>query len=110
MKVVVVGDEHMALGFGLAGVKESYTPDTGEEAVKIVDRLVGSPDIAVLIISERIARDIRDELTRLKVKKGLYPVIVELPEKGGSPEGKQDPLKDKIRRAVGIDITLQENR
>ncbi len=110
MKVVVVGDKQMALGFTLAGVDESYTPETEMEAIKIIDQLIESTDTAVIIISERIAESIREKFTELKLRKGLYPVIVELPDKDGPLEDKKDPLKDKIRRAVGIDITPQENR
>lgn len=108
MKVTVVGDEHMALGFELAGVDESYTPKTDMEAVKMIERLVGSSDIAVIILSERIAHNNREELDRITQNKGLYPVIVEIPGKDGPIEDKKDPLRDKIRRAVGIDITSQE--
>ncbi len=110
MKVVVVGDKHMALGFTLAGVDESYSPETEMEAIKILDQLIESSDNAVIILSERIAESIREEFDELKQRKGLYPVIVEIPDKDGPIEGKKDPLKDKIRRAVGIDITSQENR
>ncbi len=110
MKVVVVGDKHMALGFTLAGVDASYHPETEMEAIKLMDQLIESSDTAVVILSERIAEGIRSELNELKERKGLYPVIVEMPDKDGPLEEKQDPLKDKIRRAVGIDITSQENR
>ncbi len=108
MKVAVVGDEHMALGFELAGVDESYTPETDMEAVKILDRLIESSDIAVILLSERIAQNVRGELERITQNKGLYPVIVEMPGKDGPVKDKKDILKEKIRRAVGIDITLQE--
>ncbi len=108
MKVVVVGDEHMALGFELAGADESYTPGTDMEAIKILDRLVESSDVAVILLSERIAENVRGELERITQNKGLYPVIVEMPGKDGPVKDKKDILKEKIRRAVGIDITLQE--
>ncbi len=108
MKVVVVGDEHMALGFELAGVDESYTPGTDMEAIKVLDRLIGSSDVAVIILSESIAENIREDLERMTQDKGLYPVIVEIPGKAGPVKAKKDILKEKIRKAVGIDITLQE--
>ena len=109
-KIVVVGEEDMSLGFSLAGVDESYVPENDYEAKKIMDRLVESSDVGVVILSERVAEDIRGELDRLSQKKGLYPVIVEISDKEGPLEDKEDPLKSKIRRAVGIDITSEDRR
>ncbi|MFO7992392.1 MAG: V-type ATP synthase subunit F [Thermoplasmata archaeon] len=107
-KVVAVGKDDITLGFSLAGVDEAYNPENEYDAFKIVDRLVESPDIGVILISERIADGIRDKLNELVDRKDLYPVIVEIPDKRGPMKGKEDPLKSKIRRAVGIDITDKE--
>ncbi|MGM0405196.1 MAG: V-type ATP synthase subunit F [Thermoplasmatota archaeon] len=107
-KVVVVGDEHMALGFSLAGADESYSPEDEYQTIKLIDRLIESPDIGVVLLSERIAENIRDELDRISEKKDLYPVILEIPDKKGPLDDKEDPLNKKIRRAVGIDITSEE--
>ncbi len=107
-KVVVVGDEHMVLGFSLAGADESYTPEDEYQTIKLMEKLAGSPNIGVVLLSERIAESIREELDRISEKKDLYPVIIEIPDKKGPLEDKEDPLNKKIRRAVGIDITSEE--
>ncbi|MFO7791741.1 MAG: V-type ATP synthase subunit F, partial [Candidatus Saliniplasma sp.] len=65
-------------------------------------------DVGVVLLSERIAEDIRDEMDRISEEKELYPVIIEIPDKKGPLEDKEDPLNKKIRRAVGIDITSEE--
>ncbi len=106
-KVVVVGDEHMVLGFSLAGADESYTPEDEYQTIKLMEKLAGSPNIGVVLLSERIAESIREELDRISEKKELYPVIIEIPDKDPL-EDKEDPLNKKIRRAVGIDITSEE--
>ncbi|MBS3816227.1 MAG: V-type ATP synthase subunit F [Candidatus Thermoplasmatota archaeon] len=108
-KIVVVGEEDMALGFSLAGANEVFTPEDDYEAKKRIDKLLESPDVAVILLSEAIAEDIRSHLEEKQQRKDdLYPVIVEIPGKEGPVEGKEDPLEDKIKRAVGIDITQQE--
>lgn len=107
-KIVVVGGEDMSLGFSLAGVDESYVPKNDYEAKKTMERLAGSSDVGVVILSERIAEDIREELEKISQDKDLYPVIIEISDKEGPLEEKEDPLKSKIRRAVGIDITSEE--
>lgn len=109
MKVAVVGSEDMALGLGLAGADETYSPKNEYEAFKMIDKLVESSDVGIILLSERISKGIEDKLDRLTKDKGVYPVIVRIPDERGKLEGKEDPLKSKIRRAVGIDITSQED-
>lgn len=107
-KVAVVGTEDMVLGFSLAGVDEAVAPKNDYEAKKVIDRMIESPEYGIILLSESIAEDIRKDLQRFRQGKGLYPVIVEIPDKEGPLEDKEDPLKSKIRRAVGIDITSEE--
>ncbi len=111
MKVVVVGKKDMAVGFSLAGVNEVFTPEDDHEAKKRLDKLMQSTDVGVILLSESIAKDISEHLQQKKKRKDdVYPVIVEIPDKEGPVEGKEDPLQDKIKRAVGIDVTTQEEK
>ncbi len=110
MKVVLLGKKDMAVGFSLAGLDEVYVPENDYQAKKRLEKWLGTPDIGVILLSEEIAEDIREDLQRKKEKKDdVYPLIVEIPDKEGAIEDKEDPLKDKIKRAVGIDITEKEN-
>ncbi|MFP4001479.1 MAG: V-type ATP synthase subunit F [Candidatus Natronoplasma sp.] len=111
-KVVVMGEKDMTLGFSLAGVDETYTPEDDYESKKQMDKLLESPEVGVILLSERIAENIREHLDEKEQKRkgDIYPVIVEIPDKEGPVEGKEDPLKGKIKRAVGIDVTSQEER
>ncbi len=109
MKVVVVGDKDTAIGFSLAGVNEVYTPENDRETKKTIEKLFMESDVGVILMSERLAEDIRGYLDQKKdTMKEVYPVIVELPDKEGPIEDKEDPLKGKIKKAVGIDITSQD--
>lgn len=107
-KIGVVGSEDMVLGFSLAGVDDAFSPKDDYEAIKIIDRMIESPEYGIILLSEDIAEEIRKDLSRIRKEKELYPVIIEIPDKGGPLEDKEDPLRKKIRRAVGIDITSKE--
>ncbi len=111
MKVVVIGKKDMTVGFSLAGVNEVFTPEDDYEAKKILDRSLETPDVGVILLSESIAEEIREHLRQKKKRREeIYPVIVELPDKEGPVKGKEDPLQDKIKRAVGVDISTQEEK
>ncbi|MFO8109744.1 MAG: V-type ATP synthase subunit F [Thermoplasmata archaeon] len=109
MKVVAIGDEHFTEGFSLAGVTESYVHKDGQSTLKQLRKFMNSGNVAVVLISEKVAESVRAELNRMTESKDLYPVIVEIPDREGPAKDKEDPLEEKIKRAVGIDISLKED-
>jgi V/A-type H+-transporting ATPase subunit F len=102
MKIGVVGDFDTVAGFRLAGVREAYEVEKPGEAVESLKKLM-KEDVGLIIITERLAEQIRDETAALTEGKAL-PLIVEIPDKQGSIEGKVDPIMALIKKAVGVDI------
>lgn len=106
--VAVIGDPDTAAGFRLAGVKEVYEYGTEEEEDigRLLDK-VTKEEIAIILINERFAAN---ERTREKIreinakKKGVVPIILEIPDKKGSMEKEFDEIARLIRRAVGVAV------
>jgi len=111
-KVVVVGKKDMTLGFSLAGIDDTFTPADEYESKKRIDKLLESPEVGVILLSESIAEEIREHIRKKERERNgtIYPIIVEIPDKEGAIKDKEDPLKGKIKRAVGIDITSEEKK
>lgn len=109
MKIVALGGPYFAQGFSLAGVGDSYIHKDNGDTMKLLTEFVESGEVAVVLLSETVAESVRLELNRLIEGKELYPIIVELPDAEGPVKDKEDPLEVKIKRAVGIDITLKED-
>jgi len=101
--MAVLGDEEFVLGFKLAGVKVARTCENAEETRRALEEFRGMNDIAVLLIQRKYARMVGEYLHEWKSKKDIYPVIVELPGYGEREEV-EDPMREVIRRAIGIDI------
>ncbi|ACX73462.1 Vacuolar H+transporting two-sector ATPase F subunit [Methanocaldococcus vulcanius M7] len=95
MKIGVIGDRETAIGFRLAGLTDVYEVKNEEEAVKAVNELANNENIAFIIITERIAESIKDNL------KNINKVLVEIPDKKGKLE-RIDPVKELIRKAIGV--------
>lgn len=104
MKIGVVGDSTTVTGFRLAGVKDAYEVEAGR-AAGVLKELFKDENIGLIIISERIAEQIRRDIDRLTEGK-VTPLIVEIPDKKGAIEKKIDPIKELIKRAVGVEIKL----
>ncbi len=106
--VAVIGDPDTAAGFRLAGVKDvyEYGPEEGEAVTRVLDKL-SKEEVAIILINERFAVETR---TREKIrdinkkKRGITPIILEIPDKKGPMEKELDEIGRLIRRAVGVTV------
>ncbi len=100
MKIVAIGDEDTVTLFRFLGI-EGYIAD--ENLQKNFQDIVSREDIAVVIVTEKVADEIMDEITYIKLQKDL-PIIVEIPDKKGKREDREDSIGRLIKRAVGVEI------
>ena len=98
MKIAVVGDLDMATGFRLAGLTDVYEVNSNDEALKALEELKDREDIGLIIISEKLGESIRDRLSKFN------KFVVEVPDKNGPIVREHDPIKDLVRKAVGIEL------
>lgn len=101
MNYFVIGDEDAVLGFGMVGVQGQIarSPDEAEAAFRTA---LENREIGIVIITERIAELIRP-LVDDYVFTEEFPLIVEVPDRGGSIEGRPG-LREMVNRAIGITL------
>lgn len=99
LKFYTIGDEDTVLGFNLVGVPGQVVK-TPEEAVQALDDAFKTEGLGIIILSERIARQIREHVNRY-LYKSSFPLIIEIPDRRGPMEGR-GTVRDQIRAAVGI--------
>ena len=100
-KIISVGDEETSLGFKLSGISDTFTVEP-EKAGAILRRLAEDPELAVLIVTEEVAKANSDLIRRIRFNP--YPVIVEVPGKKAKFEAGEDRVKKLVKMALGIDI------
>ena len=108
--IAVISDPETAAGFRLAGIKEvheyPYPPDGGEDVARVLDKLAKG-GFAIIVITERFAAEARnrDKIKEINAeKKGVIPIIVEVPDKKGPMEKEIDEIGRLIKRAVGVAV------
>ncbi|MEA2053791.1 MAG: V-type ATP synthase subunit F [Candidatus Thermoplasmatota archaeon] len=101
MRMAVIGDEDTVALFKFAGVGKTIVAN--EDVEKKFDELVADEETAVIIITERIADKLMKKITKIKLQREL-PIIVEIPDKKGKIEGRENSVEKIIRRAVGVEI------
>lgn len=84
MKVVAVGGKAFVTGFILSGASGEYV-DSPSAAMEKVHGLVKDPEVGLIMISDEVARPIRNELMFLKASRAV-PLIYEVPGPGSRLE------------------------
>lgn len=100
MRIAVVGAPSFTTGFRLAGIddfREVRDENKDEELDDAVEDVLNKDDIGVVVMHQDdlgyLSRGVREE-----AETSVEPVVVTL---GGEGEGQ---LREKIKRAIGIDL------
>jgi V/A-type H+-transporting ATPase subunit F len=101
MQFFVIGDESTVAGFGLVGV-EGETVETPDEAREALKRAFASPDIGIVVISERVAAGLREDMEKYTFGRS-FPLIIEIPDRTGPMPGRVS-IRQMVRSAVGISV------
>ena len=98
----MIGDTDTVVGFRLAGILNSITPENSASTRQALIEFSRNSNISVVIITEPLAEEIRDTIEELSERP--YPVIVEIPDKKGRLEGKESPVRRLVKRAIGVEL------
>ena len=101
-KIAIIADQDTVTGFMLGGVKEGYPVEDTEEAGKTLEDLVRK-DYSIIITTEKIGDELREKIDNLTSERAL-PMIIEIPDKTGSIERETDPLRELIKRVIGVEM------
>jgi V/A-type H+-transporting ATPase subunit F len=101
-KIAVMADNDTVTGFMLGGIKEGYPVKNLEEAGKTLQDLV-KKDFSVIITTEKIGDEFRETIEKLTSERAL-PMIIEIPDKTGSIRRESDPMRELIKRVIGVEM------
>lgn len=86
------------MGFRLAGVRGVEAVDA-KEALLIVNKLMNDPEVGLIILSEELAFEIRNEINEIRSKKSM-PLIYVSPSPSKSK--KSMDYRALLRQVLGI--------
>jgi len=106
MEIAVIGDRHTAYGFRLAGIKKAFLiEELRGKDIRGTLRSLFDGNIGIVLITEKAAAEIRSTLGEVsRFRKGILPIILEIPDSGGPLISKVDPMRGLIKRTVGFEI------
>ncbi len=100
--IAVIGDVDTVTGFKLGGVKEGYAVESPEEAETTLRNLI-KENFSIIIITEKIGDELREVIEGF-TKSSALPMIIEIPDKSGPSERAVDPMRDLIKRVIGVEM------
>lgn len=98
MRVVAVGGRSFVASFRLAGAG-GVVAESAQEALSAVNRLVNSPDIALILVSDEFGAELSTKLNELRSKVSV-PLIYEMPAPGS--EARHVDYRALLRQVLGI--------
>ena len=102
MKSYLISDNmDTFVGMKMAGI-ESIILHEREEIIKKIEELRKDEEIGIIIVTEKIALLIPDEVSKIKLSKER-PLLIEIPDRHGSSKGKDSILK-YVKESIGLKI------
>ncbi|NHJ84250.1 MAG: V-type ATP synthase subunit F [Asgard group archaeon] len=111
LKIVSLTNSEIAMGLRLGGLKECHIVKDPEEAADLLLHLSQDSEIGIILIDDDIARLHHKLIDDIRANNKVFPIIVEIQtmERKGATLG-TDPLKDLIKRAIGVDISADKSQ
>jgi V/A-type H+-transporting ATPase subunit F len=101
MEFYVIADEHTVTGFNLVGIGGEAV-ESADEAREALKKAFSSSDIGIIILTEKIAAAVREEVEEY-VFGHSFPLIIEVPDRTGPLEGRIS-IRQMVRSAVGVKV------
>lgn len=100
-KIAAIGKKEFTLGFELAGVQTTYNPNNTEQYINQIESIIenDTEEVGILIVNNKDLQELPKRIQK-QVNQSVDPVTVILSE-----EGESQRLKEKIKKAIGADIT-----
>jgi vacuolar-type H+-ATPase subunit F/Vma7 len=98
LKVVAVGGKAFVTGFVLSGVSGEYVSSPAA-ALEKIQKLVRDPEVGLIMVSDELAKPIKDELMAVKSTKAV-PLIYEVPGPGSTQEKVE--YRAMLRTILGV--------
>lgn len=106
MEIALIGERHTVHGFRLAGIRRAFLIDEARKGdMRALLRELFSGEFALMLITERVAEELGDLLEEAtRFKKGIMPIVIEIPDSGGPLATRPDPIRALIKKTVGFEI------
>ncbi len=103
MRMFLISDNvDTQTGLRLAGV-EGIVVHTAAEIKKALESVVLDKNIGVLLVTEKLAKDYREDIDKIRLGEKL-PLVVEIPDRHGTGRT-SDSITSYVKEAIGVKLS-----
>jgi len=103
MKIAIIGDNNIILGFKALGVN-TFSVKNKFETEQALDKIKSENDYGIIFITENFTEQVKEKLEEIKGE--ALPAIVPIPSNIKTGAGLKN-LKSIVEKAVGSDILFK---
>ncbi len=100
MEIAVIGSDEFVLGFRLAGIRRVFVANPDNYQEKMLEAM-SQPSIGILAVDAKDLDNLSFQV-RHKIMDSIQPVVVPV-------GGDQSDLREKVKRAIGVDLYKTED-
>lgn len=100
MEIAVIGSEEFTLGFRLAGIRRVFVANADNYQDQMLEAM-SQPTIGILAVDARDLANL-NHIVRHRVMDSIQPVVVPV-------GGDESDLREKVKRAIGVDLYKTED-
>lgn len=100
MEIAVIGSDEFVLGFRLAGIRRVFVANPDNYQEKMLEAM-SQPSIGILAVDAKDLDNLSFQV-RHKVMDSIQPVVMPV-------GGDQSDLREKVKRAIGVDLYKTED-
>jgi len=115
MKIAIIGDEDTVTGFVMAGIghvdgqgrKSFMVVDAKTRRADIVENFLsytGRSDVAMVLMTQSVADDIRETVTEYTTSGKVVPTILEIPSKDIPYDMGKDSIMQRVKLFFGANF------
>lgn len=104
-KIKIIAPKYLASPLALLGI-ESLPADSEAEAKTALDRAAGKKEPALILITERLAVDLMQEINKLNQKPELNIVLI--PDNQGSTGLASNQIQQLVKNSIGAEVIIRK--
>jgi len=102
MRFLIIGDKDTVTGFSLIGI-EGIVVNSKAEAVKALQQNISRPGIGIILITEKLGKEIQNTIDFLLSNRKKCHMILQIPDTYGPLNGKHT-VEEFVLSALGIKV------
>jgi len=104
-KIKFIAPKYLISPLALLGI-ETYPAESEGEAAKQLEAISSKREPALIFITERLAVDLKDEITKLNKKPDINVVLI--PDNQGTNNMAADQINRLVKNSIGAEVIIRQ--